>query len=472
MNQRYLERIKSTILVFLVLLSFVLTGYLWYSAPSYEENRDDDYIQPPYIGSEKDNDISTYDLTQPQQIIAHRTGQHLLIHSNEKVFQELYNMVRGVSLVDFTVVQPTPEDWNRYYNQSQASELQFPNGCTVGQLDTFFQRTTLRDESTLQALSQINRLGFFTDSKSNRVWMWFFSDDAQQVVQARVDNLTPTQLQTALNQVMPNRNPLVIPVPTNEKAPWDPMNKNIPFSHMLYLPTAPLRVNSFAYDFRTIDINTMKQWLFKDPYVTPIQLNNDELLYMYNSQDQNIYSDQIINYRKKQGMMTYTNSPTPTEKPRMLIREELNLINQFMQLHRGWTGSYVLDQLTSDKQVNTYLFRMLLRGFPVYWENEQPGNQPNTIELSVTQNSVSKYSRSLILLTGSTPEQKPNLLPAHDQLLDQLKKKKVSLASISSIYPALMGAQRNEQHILLQPVWVVKYTDGKIETISAEKEER
>lgn len=468
----WIEPCKTVCLILLVMLSFVLTGYLWYSAPSYEENREEDYIQPPAIGNEKDNNKTLPQLTSPLSMIAHRAGQHLLLSVDDRLYTQLSNHVQQMVLSQFQLFQPTPEEWNLAYLQSQSLELQFLQNRTVGQLDAFFQKTILRDQSLLNQRT-ISRILLFAEPKSNRVWIWFVDDQHQQVVRALAENLSVSTFNQLLASVTPSTHIRLTPLPANEKPPWDKANKDLPFSRMLYLPAQEVQLPAFEYKLQMIDLHTMRLWLFKDPYVSPIQLNNDEQLFMYNGPDQSM--DQILTYHKKYNSMTYTSSPLPSEEPKALTREEINQINQFIERHRGWTGNYLLDQLHTENNTTEYLFRRFLFGYPLYLKGEQPGVHLSTIQFQVTDNSVSKYARSLFHLQGKPQSQHKQTLPSAEVLLSELKKRGILLMQIQRIYPAYLGSLQkngNNQLAHLTPVWAVQTLNGHVQTIAAPSERR
>lgn len=470
--KRWIEPCKTICLVLLVALSFVLTGYLWYSAPSYEENREEDYIQPPAIGNQKDNDKTLPQLTGPLSMVAHRSGQHLLLSVDDRLYTQLSSQVQQIALSQFQLFQPSPEDWNLVYQQAQSLEFQFLQNRSVGQLDSFFQKTILRDQSLLNQRT-ISRLFLLADTKSNHVWVWFVDDQHQQVIRAMVENLSVSSLNQLIAQVTPTTHIRLALLPANEKAPWDKANKDLPFSRMLYLPAQEVQLPAFDYRLQPIDLNTMKLWLFKDPYVSPIQLNNDEQLYMYNGPDQSL--DQILTYHKKHNSMTYTSSPLPTEEPKALTREEINQINQFIERHRGWTGNYLLDQLRTENNTTEYLFRLFLFGYPLYWKGEQPGVHLSTIQFQVTDNSVSKYARSLYYLEGKPQSEQKQTLPSAKELLSELKERKISLMQIQRIYPAYLSSLQKKgssQLAHFTPVWAVQTLDGHVEMIAAPLQRR
>ena len=68
------ERIKSAALFLLIVLSILQTGMLWYSSPSYQENKPS-YIQPPLIGNEQYNQIPLHERVASVPVIVHRDGQ-------------------------------------------------------------------------------------------------------------------------------------------------------------------------------------------------------------------------------------------------------------------------------------------------------------------------------------------------------------------------------------------------------------
>src|SRR5690606_23758378 len=134
----------------------------------------------------------------------------------------------------------------------------------------------------IQEQQKISRIFLYVDPTTQYVWTWFISDADQTVIQAQTTGIDVQKLRKGIRTNTAKQKILLIPRPTNNKAPWDEENQKVPFSPILYLPSQPLPIERYTYHLHKIDIEHMKQWLFKDPSVAPVQLNQNELLYMYN----------------------------------------------------------------------------------------------------------------------------------------------------------------------------------------------
>jgi regulatory protein YycH of two-component signal transduction system YycFG len=76
MKGKWIEHVKTAILVTLVVISFVLTGSLWFSsAPSNNFNPYGAGFMPPYIFNEGNyNKKNVWQLAAPFQLFVHRSG--------------------------------------------------------------------------------------------------------------------------------------------------------------------------------------------------------------------------------------------------------------------------------------------------------------------------------------------------------------------------------------------------------------
>lgn len=466
--KKHLERMKSIVLTFLILLSFVLTGYLIFSTPSFEESSDR-YLRPPYIGELKNNQQSVFQLAIPFQLIAHGQGKHALILPQDRRFDHLLDIIREAKLTNFTTIHPTHEQWKTVFQETAGVELNFLHDTSIGRLDSLFKRTVFRDQPLIKDQKQISRILFYIEPRTNKIWTWFISDQTQSVIQAHTDQIDANQLYSLINAATLTSKYALIPYPTNKKPPWEKENEKIPFSRMIYLPKEPFRVESLTYNLRQIDIEHMKQWLFTDPSVTPIQLNNNESLYMYN--DPHMYNDQIITYNKQKNTMVYTNAPTASEKQTMLIREEIDEINQFIQRHRGWTNTYFLDQIETGDHANQYIFRLFVNGLPVYWKDSDIGNSPDTMQFQVVSGSINKYARSLYFLSNEMVKQSHIATSDQDQILSLMKQRGIHLNLVKRLYLSYQAIPQQGQKVLLTPCWVVETTNGKIHYLSTSSKE-
>lgn len=464
MDKNWIEPTKTVILTALILLSFGLTGYLLYSAPSFEESREGS-LRPPYIGDKKYNQQNVFELASPFQMITHQQGKHAYSFPKEKEFNLLYNTIREAELTNFVQIHPTPQQWKLIFQESQSVELKFLQDSSVGQLDAFFKNTTLRDQPEIQDQQKISRIFLYVDPTSQHIWTWFISDAEQIVIQAQTAGIDVQKLRKEIQTNTAKQKILLIARPTNNKAPWDEENHKIPFSPIIYLPSQPLTIERYTYHLHKIDIEHMKQWLFKDPSVAPVQLNQNELLYMYN--DPNMYNNQIITYNKQENTMVYTNAPTASDQQSMLIREEINEINQFIQRHQGWTNFYLLEQIRNEDHANEYTFRLMINHLPVYGSESDRKMRPDMMEFQVKNNSISKYARSMYFLPKNPIEKELIDLPDTTDLYPLLKERKISMSQMKQLYPGYQIQKMKNNQVTLHPVWVIETIDGKKHFLSS-----
>ncbi|TCS95519.1 two-component system activity regulator YycH [Hazenella coriacea] len=451
MNEKWIEHIKSVTLVSLVILSFVLSGFLWYSAPTYKGNKPE-YPLPPYpFDDGKYNQKSIYQLISPFQMIVHHPTKTSWLLPENSTYEQLLDTIREAKLRDTTFIQPSPEDWKKLYQQSMGVEFLFTHDQSLSVLDPYF-KDSLRQDAVLNRLNQISRICFFIDPQSQLLHVWFISDQEQKIVQAKVEyeDSKLEQLFVDANQKSTVQLSLVS---SDGKLPWEATPENVPFSRVFYIPEQPLAVNEAVYSTGKYEIDHMQQWLFRDPGLEPILLNKNESVYMYN--------DQLLTSYKDGNFMVYNDARSKSQLNVVPIGDELIQVNNFMQRHRGWSGNYLLDKVTLDPEdYNQYTFRLFVLGYPIYWKSSSIDSvvHLDQIHLRSGTNGVSKYSRSLYYLKGE-PTLTASQLPSKNELLQSLKEKKVPLKSIERVLPGYQAHFMNKDNqVKLEPVWVI-YTN-------------
>ncbi|MBA4494078.1 YycH family regulatory protein [Paenactinomyces guangxiensis] len=455
MKTKWFEHMKTAALVILVSISFVLTGLLWYSSPSYEEKK---FARgPEYIFSEKFNKKAGHQLASPYQMIIHEPGKTTWTLPEDESYHNILKTVKETILDAGTVtsVSPKPEDWHKLFTRATGVELQFPRDVTVPELDAFFSSDALREYPQLP--KKISRVWFFRDPGNGQDFIWFISDQKQQVIQVQPESQNDTGFTEAIAQADTQDQPALVPVPVNGKNPADPANSSQPFSRVLYLPAEPLQINQPVYALDNIDIENMKGWLFLDPDIEPIIYKNNEYLYTYD--------EQVLTYNKQGNFMIYKYNDTGNrdESETLTMTEELSQINDFVQRHRGWPGNYLLDKFDVEENnfpQYTYTFRLFKQGYPVYWGGKSGHVTPDQIQLqSGGRNGASKYIRSMYYLSEDQPiESTVQHLPGKEQLLQILAQKKINLASIEHIFPGYHAQPqtiKGKKQVNLKPVWVV-----------------
>lgn len=454
MKENWIEHAKSVALVGLVTLSIVLTGFLWFNAPSYEESTIKEYVPPYVFNDEKYNQKKLYQLAAPYQLIIHHGGKASWVLPESEHYKKLIEAVsKGIIEEQPSLIgKPQPEQWNELFNHSPGVELQFPEDLPVSALDAFFQQS-LAKLNALNELDEVSRVWVFAQPDDERVWVWFISDDEQKIVRAAIE-LVPNDFTEKIAAASQSSPITLTAHPANGKAPWDPANKKEPFSRVFYLPSTPVNMNQLTYTVKGFDIDKMKEWLFKDPAIEPINLSRDEKLYMYN--------DQLLTYNQKENAMIYSDTSRraqnlPTHSDR------LDAINHFIQKHRGWSGNFLLNTIKTEDEANHYHFRLIAKGYPVYLNHEDAESghadlELDQIVLEASDSGISKYTRSMLYLSGE-PSAKRSSLPGKNQLLSWMAANKIKLDQVERIFPGyqarLNHSAPHETEATLVPAWVI-----------------
>ncbi len=459
MKDKWLENVKTGVLVVLVLLSFVLTGSLWYMTPAYEEKQDL-YRPLHYIGDLKYNQKQLYQLTSPPYLLMHQMGTHYWLKPGDQGYDESIEMLAKMEMSYYHELKTDANDWKYLFQQTNGIELSFLQDIQINTLATFLQMEE-EDQESLKNLKVISRVWLFPDPQMKQVNVWFIDDSAARIIQATT-NIPIFQFEQKFSQDPIPSTQKLEPIAINGKAPWDPANNNTPFSRILYLPTQSMPIQKFIYQPSNIAIDDMKQFLFSVDNITPTELNNGELVYAYDRR--------TLTYNKKDDYVVYIGPMPELADSEKNLKPSLEHLNKFLSDHRGWTGDYLLDDVYLNGNVYRYTFRLIKQGYPVFWKgpSEQPKQYLDTIQFQ-TEKAEKKYQRYMYFL----PEEPANVteeeLLDRKGVLDYLSKAKISLEKIERIYPGYQANwitnSKKEKQIILEPVWVVKTLNGKQELI-------
>jgi regulatory protein YycH of two-component signal transduction system YycFG len=450
-----INKIKTISLVILVISSVILTGVLWYSTPSYDE-QNIAYIPAPYVA--KDNYVpkSLYQLTSPPFLISHTQGQvQLITQQQSTLFPKLIHSIHGMKLDGFEAITPTTDDWNLLFLQANGLEMSFLQDLPVEQVDAFFYQL-LKNEPLFQSITSISKVWLFENPTTNKSTIWFVSDQDGKVIQANT-NFAGDQWSQILEQIKQTPNLMKLEaIPVNGKNPWDKANQNIPFSRIVYLPIRSNPMSQLTYTKQTISIDSIREWLFQGDEIEPIDLSKNESVFMNNNQ--------ILTFYKQQSYMVYVDNARTDGTTSTAVGNEIDVINtKFMTKHHGWTGNYILDKMSQQEDSHLYTFRLISQALPVYWEGDTTKNPHlDTISLQAgsSVNAVSKYIRSLNYLSKNPIKQTSFALPTKESILAELTNKQISLSSVNRIHPIYKAKNNSRGQVVLTPCWQVELSNG------------
>lgn len=441
-----IEHMKSLALVFLVTASIIQTLLLWYSSPSYQDNRITAFEDIPQIGHKDFKKHEIHELAAPPEILVHSKGKHQRILPSE-AHQTLVEKLHHAQLENLNEITPSSARWERLINKESGLEFRFHHELPTGVIKGFFKgKETIPEE-----IENINRIWVFGEGDQNRVTIWLISDRTQTVTQATA---LIQDYKSLLNSAKQAGSMALLPFYKGEKPGLkkeDITEETIP--RITYLPKKRLKVPHLTYKLEQIKVEHMKMILFRNPnYVKKTELSDQSFIYT------ELESLRNLRYDEKKKNMIYKNTGTESETSLPHVKE-LNTINAFMDRHNGWTGNYLLQSVEQDKNnnLNNYRFQLYVEGMPVFGPDNLPGF--DTIRLVASQR-VTEYERSLFFSPSRSEIKKPDYLPSAEEVFDSLKKQNLNLSDIQQIYPGYQAATEKKQ-LKLKPVWVVIFDNEK-----------
>lgn len=447
-----IEHVKSALLVLLVAASLAQTGILWYSSPSYEESRQNDYFSPPQIGSEKYRKQVVSQLAAPREFILHQEGyqQQILPNHDQDNYQSLMEKLKYAIIENLEEIHPTPTQWKRLLKDNTGLELRFHNSISAETTDTFFSSNVDLNMDT------ISRLWFFEEAKTGKTYAWFISDQEERVIQGSLELSAFRDWIKTMEQLDGHEVETVLADGSNQ---LDKKAEKVP--EIFYLPTEPLQTERYTFRLKLIKAEDMKQALFPDPDLAKRNLVLDNS-YIYTDGRSN------LQHNTEFESMIY-NDPVSNSTSDTTVAEDLEVINQFMNRHSGWTGNYLLEMSDEDKNsgLPVYTFRLFVGDYPVYWTKKND-KSPSTIRLSSTGKRVATYQRSLHYLSTNSKQEKDELA-SKKELLNHLKKEGLTLSDLRSLHPGYRAVPHSDQ-VELIPTWVAEKKDGNRSFIDTEED--
>lgn len=438
------EHLKTLAVIFLVTASLVQTGLLWYSSPSYQENRDFEDI--PKIGHEAFQKQASHQLASPPEMMIHREGEHHRILPG-KDHRMLMDRLHHARLEDIRRLEPSPAQWTKLMKEERGLELRFHRNVPIEVMNAFFP-----GNEEIPVLQSVNRIWLFGTGDNNRFTVWFISDREQSVVQGTGLLRNYTDWLEKAEQVQGES---LQPVFSNGKSSLDKKKlRDGEIPYVFYLPEESPAVNRLTFRLKKIEVDDMILVLFRNPY-NPKKTQVFDSTYIYMDSD----SGRTLQHNEQNHSLVY-NNPLNDTGVESSPGNDLKTIATFMNRHNGWTGDYLLDRVETDRNNghNNYIFQLYMKGFPVYGaEGEHPGL--DTIRLAGRQ-GVSNYERSLHYLSYHPVKEKQSRLPGKKEILTALKGLDSDLSDVRTIHPGYQAVTKDKK-VELDPVWVIMFHNGK-----------
>ncbi|ETT64978.1 YycH family protein [Paenibacillus sp. FSL R7-277] len=428
------ERIKSWMLVLLILGSLVESYYLIYRLPGSDSAvlSKTLYVKTDNMGPEE----KVENLLYPDKMIIHMGGdKHTLFYPSSTFYNLIMNRLKGRSFESFQRRSVQDFDWDKIRSENSGIELSFGAGIPV----TLLQRVMQISPDSLFEGESIDRIWIYNIKNDSKAHAIFFSTRGDIVYEAAKADLTVQDVQQHVD-----------------------FGKNLTLYTSVngeyYVPEADVPLVKVVMPAGMYTIEQMQSNLFFDAGSTR---------YIPEKDGSKIYTDskRSLQVDQEQNWMSYSDPAALPDGDSTPAKDALEAVD-FVNRHGGWNGTYRLAATEEGRQDRKVSFQQYYGAYPSgsYPIMSNPQLQYGVIHLELQQGTVSSYERSLMYTNEDKSEKTIVELPGGELLKQRLAQIGSSLRIIE-LTPAYMPALAGEK-LQLHPVWRVTLSDGSELTLN------
>ena len=425
-----MERLKTTLLIVLVVASLVQSYLLVYSFPQIGATvrTEQEYISPEQMGDPLRIDEVLY----PEDMVLHMGGdRHAVLYPETGHYIRIYDQITAGEYRSFQRIPYTMRDWDELRRNTQGIELRFGGAMPV----VLLQKTMQIDGDILFLNDSIDRIWLMRRNFPGRsaAEIYFFSADRETVYMAARSPLTADEISdlAGLGSYLP------------AYTLW---------RGDIYLPEEPLETNAYTFGYTTFSPQQMQRSLFFDPNKTR---------YLEDRSGQVIYTDGKRGLQLESGdtWMVFTD-PVPMQDSVDNLADNVTAAVQFVNQHGGWDSRYRFVPGAVSEDGRNIVFQQYYERYPLIGGGVRYGQ----VRLLMRQGATVVYERSLINLGERQKEAAVRWLPSGPKLRAALE----SVArqrEVAAVFPAQIITLTEDRQLVMEPVWAVRYADGTVNSL-------
>ena len=418
MGLKYIEQVKSIVLLLLILLSFTLTFSIWTFSPVTQTN--EAAIVDIAIAEKK----TLEDIIKPYRMIVSQEDALKGSFSSQPIESTLNKMkaweIQTVRLVSNEAEMSQLNDFIKAPNRTS---FFFSADVPIEILGSI-----LKFEDANFPPSYFNRLIIdWNEETADSMTLYFVSTSQQKIYAATADKVDKQGFTRHMVEQ------------TETMHPYNEIVRDNKLS--LYISSTPEDITSYTYYIKDIESEKFRDALFNNPSLVrsnPVGTSGQEFT------DDSSLMNMDFSYKS----LSYVHPASESENPGNpidLIQNSLNFVNE----HNGWTDDYRYSRMTTATQQINY--QLYFAGLPVF-------SRDTLTEISQYWgvDRVYRYIRPFYTLDVAIP----------------LKTREVQLASGQSIYDFLstvtdintssiddivvgyyLSRDENKPHFILEPSW-------------------
>jgi regulatory protein YycH of two-component signal transduction system YycFG len=418
---KYVEQVKSFILLFLVLLSLLFTFLIWNYKPDYLR-ADEKPKNPEMISEEK----RLEEVIRPYRLLFSTEKGFKGTSSTEEIdtFINYLNKpeIKNLSLIDATVSE---NEINERIRMKSRMTMFFQTEVPIQVLyEIFSMEEAKENEATFNRLI----IDWATLRQNRHVQMYFLSTTDQAGYQA---NLAIPNIE-AFEQLFVEK-PESLPAYVEFER-----QKNL----SLYLVEEPLQATQYKYSKEEIPVGKLKSILFEEPTIA--QKTSEGV--------QDKYSDSmsLLTLDTNMKVMNYVYPAAESSAP-ITRYELLNDTFDFINEHGGFTGDYRLASMNTERRVVEY--QLYWQGYPVF------GSTEALTRLITTwgEENIYRYRRPYYLLDPGIYEKSTKELEAGKDLIQHINStNEMNLSKVDDIVIGYYLTENIEKKVYeMEPGWFI-----------------
>ncbi|NIK79253.1 regulatory protein YycH of two-component signal transduction system YycFG [Paenibacillus castaneae] len=424
------ERLKTTTLIVLVVLSLLQSYLLAYSMPGLGATvrSDQDYVNAEPMGSAK----SVESVIFPEELIIHMgNNQHTVIYPGTQFYEIILNQrIQGREFKGFQRSPANMLNWDEVRKNDIGIELRFDKGIPVELLQKL-----LKVEGDLLFLNEtIDRIWIFKTTGTEEIRTFFFSADGQMVYESVRADLTVRDVQdyVGFGQFQP---------------------KYTMMGDELYIPIDPIQSTEIVFPYEIYSPELMQRGLFFDPSTSRAFEDRSGSL---------IFTDGKRGLQVEQnGMWISYTDPAAPQSLENLLSDNVYASVDFVNNHGGWDGVHRFVNAESGSEGKYIKFKQYVEQYPVI---AAAPFRYGYMRLTLQQGVVTEYARSMITLAEQSESRQVRWLPGGEALLEKLRNYS-RRSEVTALFPALQALPIDDKRLQFLPVWAVRLTDGTEEML-------
>ncbi|EMR05538.1 Two-component system yycF/yycG regulatory protein yycH [Bhargavaea cecembensis DSE10] len=421
MGLKFVEPIKSAVLILLILISITLTFSIWTSRSNYQP------IESATKADVKIADKQTLSqVIRPYKILA-ISDDGLSGTTDKEDIESLMDFMKTWSFQNLAEAdkEVTADEADEIISQPDSVTLFFRSPIPFGVVDSLFR---FGDSVTTE--SSFSQMVIETQSDIGRVH--FIGQDGGRRFTAHATNVDPERLNSLLEG-------------SEEFEPYAAIGRET--ARTLFVPSTSRTVSYMTFFQREVSPSEFIKALFPDKNnvqrIPTGEHSHSERYHDINWQLNVNTEMKTLRFRDMKG-----DSNDGVSIPSELLVDSLDYVNE----HSGWTNDFVLSSMDPlRKQIK---YRMEVRGYPVFSDSDLTLTEITQIW---GNSRISSYSRPYYQLNEPLPENTDKRLPAGTDVVEELRANpEVEFSEVDDIVRGyeLKQTQRNGETLYaLEPAW-------------------